>query len=378
MTWPAMRNLPSGQGQQIAVTTAYDDTFNRPVPERMVRRWPAHAEMGRSQHLGRHQHTELLCWPLGTATNPCQCGCSSSPLTVADEFRYNLRGDVTEARQSLTVPWPGSAPGQAYLPVGCDDGSRPAGHPDLPWMDFRVNYHLRRRHGVPARSMPSLNGVATNAGPRHRLATADHKSWPSLTFGNGLTYQRNRDAGGRLSGRAPERRCRRCGCLQPPVLQYDIRNRVRTLRRVEISATTTLTASVANGGGQRGLPGRSGGRATLEACGMTLNGNLELVEKIQMPTAQCLTLSDPNLPRPGQPDNRVAHEAIYPRPTWGAAPAVPIRHYMPTTCPALSPNIGEESYRYDAAPGRLTRYARPDGRDLSATSITMRIRRNGC
>jgi RHS repeat-associated protein len=114
-------------------------------------------------------------------------------FTVNEAFRYNARGDVTGYRQALSGR-PDLTTTAAYA-AGAEDVGKPTRH------DYPGGLAVTYRYGSDGRVTEVIGtlGAAT-------LTLATDIRWQplinrlaQLTFGNGLTYTRERDIGGRLS-----------------------------------------------------------------------------------------------------------------------------------------------------------------------------------
>ncbi|WP_031431584.1 RHS repeat-associated core domain-containing protein [Methylomicrobium agile] len=138
-------------------------------------------------------------------------------LTVNEAFRYNARGDVTGYRQSLSGR-PDLTFTTAYT-AGADAAGKPTR------IDYPGGLTITYRYGTDGRATEVL---ATLGATTLTLAT-DIRWQPlihrlsRLTFGNGLTYTRERDAGGRLSAVTLTQGA---SALYRFPVGYDARNRV--------------------------------------------------------------------------------------------------------------------------------------------------------
>ncbi|OAI14822.1 hypothetical protein A1507_01055 [Methylomonas koyamae] len=138
-------------------------------------------------------------------------------LTVTNDFRYNTRGDVTGIVQSITSqPTLSSA---ATYTAGTEDSGKPT------QIEYPGGFSLRYTYGGDGRPL-TLTGTLGSS----NLTLATDIQWQplinrlsKLTFGNGLTYERKRDAGGRLSAINLSNAAQ---TLYSFSLGYDSRNRV--------------------------------------------------------------------------------------------------------------------------------------------------------
>ncbi|NOS76086.1 MAG: RHS repeat-associated core domain-containing protein [Methyloglobulus sp.] len=142
-------------------------------------------------------------------------------ITVTNDFVYNVRGDVTAAHQSITG-LPKLITMTTYQP-GLDDE---AGKPDIITYPggLQVNYTYGA-HGKPTQVDAVLGGVTTNLA-KNIVWQPLIRRLSSLTFGNGLGYERSRDAGGRIN--AIRLNDAAGTAIYAAGVLYDTRNRVKT------------------------------------------------------------------------------------------------------------------------------------------------------
>jgi RHS repeat-associated protein len=138
-------------------------------------------------------------------------------LTVHETFRYNARGDVTGYRQALSGR-PDLTVTTAYT-AGADAAGKPTR------IDYPGGLAVIYRYGGDGRATEVLATLGTAT-----VTLATDLRWQPLlprlarlTFGNGLTYTRERDAGGRLVAVALTQGA---STLYRFPVGYDARNRV--------------------------------------------------------------------------------------------------------------------------------------------------------
>jgi len=114
-------------------------------------------------------------------------------LTVTDDFRYNARGDVTGTVQSITNQTTFST-ATAYT-AGAEGSGKPT------QIDYPGGLRVSYTYGADGRPQ-ALSGRIGDT----QFTLASNIQWQplinrlsKLTYGNGLTYERKRDAGGRLA-----------------------------------------------------------------------------------------------------------------------------------------------------------------------------------
>jgi len=138
-------------------------------------------------------------------------------LTVTDDFRYNTRGDVAGTVQSITSQ-PTLSTAATYT-AGTEDSGKPT------QIDYPGGLSVQYTYGGDGQPL-TLTGTLGSS----NLTLATDIQWQplinrlsKLTFGNGLTYERKRDAGGRLSAISLSNTAQ---TLYSFSLCYDSRNRV--------------------------------------------------------------------------------------------------------------------------------------------------------
>lgn len=140
-------------------------------------------------------------------------------VTVSDSFGYNARGDIFEARHSIGTVSPLELVSQTTYQVGSDGAGKPA------TMTYPGKLQIKYQYGTDGR--PNQVNAVLGA---ETISLAGAITWQplierldKLAFGNGLDYERRRDAGGRLS---LIRLSNAQGNIIFAPLQYDSRNRV--------------------------------------------------------------------------------------------------------------------------------------------------------
>ncbi|WNB76611.1 RHS repeat-associated core domain-containing protein [Methylomonas koyamae] len=138
-------------------------------------------------------------------------------MTVTDDLRYNSRGDVIEAVQAVT--------NQPTLNVATAYSANADGNGKPTRIDYPGGFSVHYTYGGDGRPL-ALTGTLGSS----NLTLATDIQWQplinrlsKLNFGNGLTYERKRDAGGRLSAISLSNAAQ---TLYSFNLGYDSRNRV--------------------------------------------------------------------------------------------------------------------------------------------------------
>lgn len=119
---------------------------------------------------------------------------AAGTITVTDGYIYNFRGDVTAAHQSVGA-LPKLITQTTYVPGADDETGKPRVITYPGGLQVVYTYGA---HGKPIQVDATLAGVTSNLAKNITWQPLI-KRLSKLTFGNGYSYERSRDAGGRIN-----------------------------------------------------------------------------------------------------------------------------------------------------------------------------------